>query len=137
MEYARKSGFDKSPWVAFYSGIAAMNVGDRETARCLLDIAYDGDVGGTLVDIAQRDIIDGEKESKCPYGEWQYFIPESYEAGPLMGRAMAERRPEHENVVCDLLEFMLAEHQITKKDASARVSGLAPCATCVLHGEAR
>ena len=117
VEYARKSGFDKSPWVAFYSGIAAMNVGDMETARCLLDIAYDGDVGGTLVDIAQWDIIDGEKESKCPYGEWQYFIPESYEAGPLMGRAMAERRPEHENVVCDLLEFMLAEHQITKKDA--------------------
>lgn len=117
VEYARKSGFDKSAWVAFYSGIAAMNTGDRESARRLLEIADDGGAGGTLADDVQWDITDVEKESECPFGEWQYFTVESYEAGALAGRAMAERRPEHENVVCDLLELMLAERCIAKKDA--------------------
>lgn len=115
--YAGKSGFDEEPWVSFYSGVAALNLGDMELARRLIADARDSDIDDWILDEAVGDIENGEDTSAMPYGEWPYFTIERYGAGPLAILALTEHRPEHENVVCDVTEILLADLRIGRDRA--------------------
>ena len=124
LEYASKSGFDQSPWVAFYAGTAAMNTGDRTTAGRLLKLAQDAGIRPPLPENALLDIEDREEEADAPFGEWPYFTLHSYEAGPFVERTLEERLSGCKNVLCDLLEFMLANRSTTKKEVLESLKGL-------------
>ena len=124
LKYAKSSCFDQSPWVAFYAGIAAMNTKEKDDAMKFLQLADKSYAGGVLVGNALNDLRSNKSISDGPFGEWQYFTIDSYEVGPLGGRAMAIRTQEHENIVCDLLEMMLADRRITKKDTFEALESL-------------
>lgn len=115
--YAGKSGFDEEPWMSFYSGVAALNLWDMELARQLIAVARDSDIDDWILDEVLDDIEKGEDTSAMPYGEWQYFTIERYGAGPLAILAPTERRPEYENVVCDVAEILLADFRIGRDRA--------------------
>lgn len=117
LSYARNSGFDKTPWVAFYAGVAALNLDDRETALPLLATAAAEADAMPIVRETLALASKPEREVPSPSGEWLYFGIDNYEAGPLAGRALGDLEPAHRNVVCDVVEIMLCGGRLDKDGA--------------------
>jgi len=117
LSYARGSGFDRTPWVAFYAGVAALNLGDREAACPLLETAVAGLGDSWIVRETHRKAGGGGGAPRSPSGEWPYFGTENYGAGRFEDRALEHRDPPQRNVVCDLAEIMLMEGEMDKAGA--------------------
>ena len=116
-EYATGRGAEMRPEHARFAGVAAANLGKWREARRLIGIALDGDIGGTLLEDIEYELESDDPQSPYPLGEWPYFDLDSYPPLPLAGKPVAERRPEHRNIVCDLAEILLVEGCIDKDDA--------------------
>lgn len=117
LSYARSSGFDQTRWVAFYAGMAALNLGDRATAVPLLETAARGEDATPFAIAMHVAASNAVEDPGSPSGEWPYFDEETYGAGPMAVRALAVREPQHRNVVCDLVEIMLCMRELDKKAA--------------------
>lgn len=117
LAYAKRSGFLDDGRVACLAGIAAANLGRKDEALRLLESAEES--GEELLPLSAplEDLRDGTRRSVTPFGTWPYFTLETCDAHPLAVQAMARRRPEDENVVCDVLSFLLSDHAIAKRDA--------------------
>ena len=115
--YADRSGFLDDERVACLAGIAAANLGREEDALSLLERAADADMEYPPVYPPLCDLEQGTRDAVTPFGTWPYFTIDTYDAHPLAARAMALRRPEDENAVCDVLAILLADHAIAKRDA--------------------
>ena len=108
---------ENSATLAFLAAVASANLKRWDDARRLIGCAIDnGEDSGFAYDL-EDDLAEEEPESRHPLGEWPYFDIDCYPPGPYIGYPVAERRPEHRNVVCDLAEMLLDEGRITKADA--------------------
>ncbi|MBR6022331.1 MAG: SEC-C domain-containing protein [Kiritimatiellae bacterium] len=116
LEYAEKSGFAGDPDVEIFTGLAAANLGDAARGRGIADKDGAGSFDGPVERVAGK-LEPGRPESVDPSGHWPYFFVDDYGAGPYLGWAAARRAPEDENVVCDVLEILLADHAVTRSDA--------------------
>jgi tetratricopeptide (TPR) repeat protein len=119
-DYALRYGAKNSTDLSFYAATAAANLGKRQEAQHFIDALSDDGRENVLVEslaLALDDTEDGVPESTCPFGDWQYFTLEDYPAQDLVGKAIAERLPEHRNVICDVAEILLGEHSIDKAAA--------------------
>lgn len=117
LSYARSSGFDQTSWVAFYAGMAALNLGDRATAAPLLETAAQGEDATSFAVAMHVAASSSVEDPGSPSGEWLYFDEERYGAGPMAARALEAREPQHRNVVCDMVEILLCMRQVDKKAA--------------------
>ena len=112
LKYIEKSGFADSPELAYYRLVAGCNISAK-----IKSIINELNEKRKRQDAVAKENQDSVEIPKTVYGEFPYIDIEKYKAGIYAGRAMAERRTEHENVVCDLLEIMLNGRNICKKDA--------------------
>ena len=119
LAYAEKSGFDETPWISYYIGVAALNLGDIAKAR--LSLASPGLLGSLDVPVDRYlDMLEaGVKAPRTPSGDLPYWNLELHPSAAIAAFAAAGALPRAENAICDCIETMLAEHSIAKKDALA------------------
>jgi tetratricopeptide (TPR) repeat protein len=115
--FAKRSGFLDDARLACLAGIAAANLGRKKEARALFETSVSAKTHYQPVTAPFSDLLHGTRDSVTPFGTWPYFTLETYDAHPLAAQAMALRRPEDENVVCDVLAILLSDHAIAKRDA--------------------
>ena len=117
LDYALGSGFVDTPATAFLAGIAAANCGRDKQALELLRSVPDGDRHADRARDIAAEVAAGRKDSTTPLGVRPYLQLDGYIGPILMDQAFKKHKPEHRNVVCDILEMTMANGGVSDDEA--------------------